>query len=133
MKGGAIKRKVVTVALTALALTGATVLSAGAASSGTGIVTGRVAECGPGPIVATPGFPTPTPTPSAVILVHHHVAYATQTIVFPLKQPWVGSFSFTVPAGHYEVISTYEGDVRRIVVKAGSTSVVDLGSSVCPQ
>jgi hypothetical protein len=68
-----------------------------------------------------------------VILVHRRVAYATQTISFPLKQPWLGSFSFTVPAGRYKIISTYQGDVRWVVVKAGSVSVVNLGSSVCPQ
>jgi hypothetical protein len=124
---------VAVMALSALSLVGAATLNAGAAPSAVGTIAGHVTECGPGPIVTTPGFPTPAPTPSSVILVRHRVAYATQAISFPTKQPWVGSFTFTVPVGRYEIISTYLGDVRWVLVKSNSTSDVSLGASLCPQ
>jgi hypothetical protein len=127
------QRRVAVLALTALSLVGVATLHAGAAPSAVGTISGHVTECGPGPIVATPGFPAPVPTPSSVILVRHRVAYATQAISFPTKPPWVGSFTFTVPAGRYEIISTYLGDVQRVFVKPGSTSDVNLGASICPQ
>jgi hypothetical protein len=119
----------VLVALTMSALA----ISAGAVPGSSGVVKGRVVECGPGPIVAAPGFPSPAPTPTSVILVHDRVAYASQSIVFPAKVPWIGSFSFTVPAGRYEIISTYQGNVRWVVVRPNMTSVVVFGSFICPQ
>jgi hypothetical protein len=83
--------------------------------------------------VAAPGFPTSSATPSTVILVHNHVAYATKSIDFSTTAPWVGTFSFTVPAGRYEVISTYQGFVRWVVVRPSSANVIDFGTFICPQ
>lgn len=123
--------------LTALALLiSGTVLAINAttasASDATGVITGKVLECGPGPVVVTPGAPIPTAIPEKVVLIHRGHTYESQSIVFPKKGPWIGSFSFTVPPGKYEVISTYWGPVRWVTVKAGGRYVVRFGVFACP-
>ncbi|MFZ0767656.1 MAG: hypothetical protein WAM64_00380 [Acidimicrobiales bacterium] len=115
-----------------LAITGALALNASAAPRASGVITGKVVECRPGPIVAAPDYPAPSPTPASVILVHDRVAYASQAIAFSTRLPWSGTFSFTVPAGRYEVISTYQGDVRWVVVRPHDTSIVTFGFFACP-
>jgi hypothetical protein len=97
----------------------------------TGVITGKVLECGPGPVVVAPGAPIPTAVPEKVVLIHRGHTYESQSIVFPKKGPWVGSFSFTVPPGKYEVISTYTGPVRWVTVKAGGRYVVKFGIFAC--
>jgi hypothetical protein len=131
MLGGAFQRFVAVAVLASLTITGIWSLSAGGDQVGTGVITGRVIECNPAPVV--PGFPAPTPTPSSVILIHHHVAYASQAISFPVKAPWVGDFSFTVPVGHYEIVSTYQGYIHWVVVRPGSSTDVTLGAEICPE
>lgn len=78
--------------------------SAGAAASKAAIITGTVVECGPGPIVLAPPAPQPLPKPASVILMHGSHTYAREAITFPKSLPWSGSFSFNVPAAHYEVL-----------------------------
>jgi hypothetical protein len=133
MLGGVFRRMVAVTVLASLASSAVWTLSAGSDQVGTGVITGRVIECDPAPVVVVPGFPAPTPTPSSVILVHHHVAYASQAISFPAKEPWVGDFSFTVPVGHYEIISTYQGYIHWVHVRAGSSTDVTLGEEICPE
>ena len=101
------------------------------ATDATGVITGTVLECGPGPVVVTPGAPTPTAIPEKVVLIHRGHTFESQSIRFPRKVPWVGSFSFTVPPGKYEVISTYTGPVRWVTVKAGGRYVVGFGLIAC--
>jgi hypothetical protein len=129
----AIQRIVAVTALASLACTAVWSLGAGGDQVGTGVITGRVIECDPLPVVAAPGFPAPTPTPSSVIVIHHHVAYASEAISFPSKEPWVGEFSFTVPAGRYEIVSTYQGYIRWVDVRPGDSTDVTLGTLICPE
>jgi hypothetical protein len=107
-------------------------LGASADPAGTGVITGRLVECDLVLAVVVPGYRAPTSTPLSVILVHRRVAYALQAISFPTKPPWVGEFSFTVPDGRYEVISTYQGYIRWVDVRSGSSADVTLGSLLCP-
>lgn len=97
----------------------------------TGVITGRVLECGPGSVVVTPGAPAPTAIPEKVVLIHRGHTFESQSIHFPRKVPWVGPFSFTVPPGTYEVISTYTGPVRWVTVKAGGRYEVGFGLVAC--
>jgi hypothetical protein len=46
--------------------------------------------------------------------------------------PWIGSSSFKVPPGKYEVISSYEGPVRWVTVNAEGRYVVEFGIFACP-
>jgi len=133
MLRGTIRRVVAISLLTSLASTGVGALSAGGDQFDPGVISGHVVECDPVPVVGDTGFPAPTPTPSSVILVHHHVAYASQAIDFPAKEPWVGAFSFSVPPGRYEVISTYQGYIRWVFVRPDSSVDVTLGSAICPE
>jgi hypothetical protein len=133
MLSGAFQRIVAVTLLASLTSIGVWSLSAGGDPVGTGVITGHLVECDPVSVVSVPGFPAPTPTPSSVILVHHHVAYASQAISFPAKEPWVGGFSFTVPVGRYELVSTYQGYIRWIHVRPGSSTDVTLGSVTCPE
>ena len=96
-----------------------------------GVITGKVLECGPGPVVVVPGSPIPTAIPEKVVLIHRDRTFESQSIHFPRKGLWVGSFSFTVPPGKYEVISTYTGPVRRVTVKAAGRYVVGFGLIAC--
>ena len=101
------------------------------ASDATAVITGKLLECGPGPIVVTPGTPAPTATPEKVVLVHRGRTYESQSIVFPKRGQWIGTFLFTVPAGKYEVISSYTGPVRWVSVKPGGRYVVGFGLIAC--
>jgi hypothetical protein len=132
MQGWPVRRKFIVVVLSSLTLTCAPALSASAAPKASGVITGKVVECGPGPIVSAPNFPAPLATPASVILVHDRVAFASQAIAFPSRLPWTGTFSFTVPAGRYEVISTYHGDTRWVIVRPHHTSVVTFALFACP-
>ena len=106
--------------------------SVGAVSVRTGVITGTVMECGPGPIVASPGEPSPSPKPVSVVLIHDKHAFESEPIKFPQTLPWIGSFFFNVPAGRYEVVSTYQGHVRWVKVRPGSRNVVSFGLFACP-
>jgi hypothetical protein len=105
---------------------------ASATTTSSGIIFGKVLECGPGPVVVAPGQPAPTPAPEMVVLVHGNRTYMSQSIHFSKQSPWIGAFSFTVPSGTYEVISSYEGYVRWVTVTPGSRHTVGFGLVACP-
>lgn len=107
-------------------------VTAGAAAVKAAVITGKVMECGPGPIVASPPAPQPLPKPASVILMHEGNRYARESIKFPKSPPWSGSFSFNVPAGRYEVISTYFERERWVNVRSGSRTVVTFAPIACP-
>jgi hypothetical protein len=100
------------------------------ASNRTGTISGKVVECPPGPIVASPN--KPTPKPATVELIHDSQTYMSQSINFPANLPWSGTFSFKVPAGRYDVISTYQGRSRWVTVRPGRRSLVSFGEFACP-
>lgn len=130
---GVIRTRGHLVALALLISGSAVALNVATASAfdATGVITGKVLECGPGSVIVTPGSPAPTPVPEKVVLVHRGRTYESQSIHFPRKGRWVGSFSFTVPPGTYEVISTYTGPVRWVTVEAGGRYVVGFGLFAC--
>lgn len=107
-------------------------LGIGAAASTTGVISGRVTECGPGPIVAAPPARQPLPKPASVIVKHDNHTYARESIKFPKSLPWTGSFSFNVPAGRYEVLYTYFTRVRWVNIKSGGHVVVTFAPIACP-
>jgi hypothetical protein len=117
-----------------LALSFAAVLTQSApagASTGTGIITGHVSECGPGPIVAPPA-PTPTPAPITVKVEHGGQVVAIDVVKITHFVPRGGTFRFEVPAGTYEVLSSYRSQDRWVKVQAGGHSVVTFGLFACP-
>ena len=93
----------------------------------TGVITGKVRECGPGPVVP----PQTAAIPAMVVLIHRGRTYESQSIAFPKALPWTGTFSFNVRSGTYQVVSSYQGDVRTVTVKAGSHHVVSFGIIGC--
>lgn len=103
---------------------------ASAASAKTGEITGRVSECGPGPIVASPD--PVSPHPIAVRLMHEGTLFRSENITLPQQMPWIGTFLFNVPAGRYEVVKTYQTQARWVTVSAGAKSVVTFGLVACP-
>jgi hypothetical protein len=107
-------------------------LSAGASSSTDGLVTGYVFECGPGPIVVSPGRPAPQPIPATVTLRHDGKNERSVSISFKGTLAWSGRFNFHVPAGRYEVISSYLHQVEWVRVHVSATSVVHFGPFDCP-
>jgi hypothetical protein len=102
------------------------------ASTKTGVITGRVNECGPGPVVAPPGPPTTNPGPVSVTLLRDNRTFAVQVIHPSHSLPWRGTFHFVVPPGTYEVVSSYRSLHRWVSVTPGRRSVVIFGSFVCP-
>ncbi len=107
-------------------------VSNASASAKTGVITGRVSECGPGPVVAPPGPPTTNPGPVSVTVLHDNRTFAVQVINPPHSLPWRGTFHFVVPAGTYEVVSSYRSLDRWVSVRPGRASVVIFGSFACP-
>jgi hypothetical protein len=101
------------------------------ASARTGIITGRVSECGPGPIVAPPA-PTPTLPPITVKVEHDDQVVAVEVVKIAQVVPRGGTFRFVVPAGTYEVLSSYRSQDRWVKVQAGGHSVVTFGLFACP-
>ena len=102
------------------------------ASAKMGVITGRVSECGPGPVVAPPGPPTTIPGPVSVTVLHDNLTFAVQVVRFSHSLPWRGTFHFVVPAGTYKVVSSYRSLNRWVSVRPGRASVVIFGSFVCP-
>lgn len=101
------------------------------ASARTGIITGHVSECGPGPIVAAPA-PLPTPPLITVKLERGDQVVAVQVVKIAHVVPRDGTFRFVVPAGTYEVLSSYRSQDRWVKVQAGGHSVVTFGLFACP-
>jgi hypothetical protein len=108
------------------------VVIAGSAATSDGAVHGRVFECGPGPIVVSPGRPAQKAIPATVTLRHDGRNVERIAISFPASAPWSGPFTFNVPAGRYEVISSYLHQTAWAVVRNGVTSQVHFGPFACP-
>ncbi|HUY16891.1 MAG TPA: hypothetical protein VMV11_04930 [Acidimicrobiales bacterium] len=129
-------RKPVAVLVSCLSIAGSAVagasLTASAAAARSGVITGYVMECGPGPVVQSPPAPQPLPRPASVTLMHDGHRYARESISFPRSPPWWGSFSFSVAAGRYEVLSTYFARTRWVNVKPNSRTAVSFGLFACP-
>jgi hypothetical protein len=105
--------------------------SPASASARMGIITGRVSECGPGPIVAPPA-PTPTLPPITVTVEHGDQVVAVEVVKIAHAVPRDGTFRFVVPAGTYEVLSSYRSQDRWVKVQAGGHSIVSFGLFACP-
>jgi hypothetical protein len=102
-----------------------------AAAAGMGLITGRVSECGPGPIVAPPA-PTPTAPPITVKVERADRVVAIEVVKITNAVPRYGTFRFVVPAGTYEVLSSYRSQDRWVKVQAGGHSVVTFSMFACP-
>jgi hypothetical protein len=105
---------------------------AGATSAGVGVITGRVIECGPGPIIVSPSSLVPEPTPVLVRVLHDDRTVAFKELQMTQRMPWSGTFRFSVPAGTYEVTSSYRNVGRWVTVRPGSHNVVSFGLFACP-
>src|SRR5271155_3839265 len=108
------------------------VTSAGATSGDRGVITGRVFECGPGPIIVSPSSLVPEPTPVLVRLLYDDRIVAVKELLMSSQMPWSGTFRFSVPAGTYEVSSSYRNIGRWVTVRPGSHVVVSFGVFACP-
>ncbi len=110
------------------------VIGAGVASAqaSRGVITGRVMECAPGPIVAMPPVPEPTPRPDVVSLYRDGVLYRSLSIAFPAHVPFSGTFSFSVPPARYEVVSSYQHRTSWVDLAAGAHDVVIFRTFACP-
>jgi hypothetical protein len=105
------------------------VVASSASTPAYGVVTGKVFECGPGPIVASPA---PRPIPAHVTLQRDGTIIEVAPISFTPSPPWSGPFSFSLSPGRYEVISSYLHQVAWVRVRSGVTSVVHFGPFACP-
>ena len=110
----------------------ATIPAVIAAAAPRGTITGRVTECGPGPISVYPPRITPPPAPVVVNVLRDGRTIASETITMPDHLPWVSTFSFSVRPGRYEVVSSYENRSAWVRVRPGATSVVSFGFFACP-
>jgi hypothetical protein len=97
-----------------------------------GVITGRVMECAPGPVVASPPAPEPKPQPLVVTLYRNGVVYSTKHVALPQHLPWDGAFTFNVPPARYEVVSSYQHRDRWVNVAAGAHEVVIFPTGACP-
>jgi hypothetical protein len=104
-------------------------VASSASTPANGVVTGRVYECGPGPIVASPA---PKAIPAYVTLRHDGKNIEVAPISFTSSPPWRGPFTFLEPPGRYEVISSYLHQTAWVRVRSGETSVVHFGPFACP-
>jgi hypothetical protein len=108
------------------------VSTAGATSADSGVITGRVIECGPGPIIVSPSSLVPQPTPVLVRVIHDDRTVAFRELQMSQRMPWSGTFRFSLPAGTYEVTSSYRNVARWVKVRPGSHDVVSFGVFACP-
>ncbi|MGD0054595.1 MAG: hypothetical protein ABSC34_04060 [Acidimicrobiales bacterium] len=120
------------IAVLSLSSLGALGSPAGATSSATGVISGHVDECGPGPIPVTPTNHPPAPQPVVVTVRHGERTVAYEQVVMTTSLPWTGTFSFNVPAGRYEVISSYREVARWVHVRPGARTLVSFGLFACP-
>jgi hypothetical protein len=118
----------------AIGLGAGALLSAGAANAqgSRGVITGRVMECAPGPVVASPPAPAPKPQPLVVTLYRNGVVYSTKQVPLPAHVPWSGTFTFSVPPARYEIVSSYQHRERWVDLSAGARAVVNFITMACP-
>jgi len=116
----------------ALTLTSGPFVSGAGATTKEGVISGRVSECGPGPIVASPDPTSNGPKPLLVKVVRDGRTYASEIVTPTRVVPWTGAFSFMVPAGRYQVISSNRGVSQWVRVRAGERSVVTFPLVACP-
>lgn len=111
-----------------------TLLDVGVASAQgyRGMITGRVMECAPGPVVASPPAPEPKPQSLVATLYRNGMVYSTKHVALPEHLPWSGTFTFSVPPARYEVVSSYQHRERRVDVSAGSRVIVNFNTFACP-
>jgi hypothetical protein len=109
-------------------------IGAGVASAqvARGVITGRVMECAPGPVVASPPAPEPKPQPLTVSLYRNGTLFQSKHVPLPVRLPWTGSFTFNVPPARYEVVSSYEHRTHWVDLVAGAREVVNFTTLVCP-
>ena len=93
-----------------------------------GSISGVVRECGP-----DPAWGRTAPTPAMVVLVHGGYTVNSESITFASAAPWSGTFTFTVPPGTSQVVSSYRGAVRTVKVRSGVRSQVSFGMVACPE
>jgi hypothetical protein len=127
-------KKKMSVAVMSAILVAGVVIGAGAASAqaARGVITGRVMECAPGPIIASPPAPEPTAHPDIVSLYRGGMLYRSMRVAFPLRVPWTGTFTFSVPPARYEVVSSYQDRTSWVNLGAGARDVVNFRTFACP-
>jgi hypothetical protein len=126
-------KKTSTVSLVAIVVASLAVGAGAASAQGArGVITGRVMECAPGPVVASPPAPKPKPQAVTVTLYRNGAAFLTKRVALPARLPWDGTFTFSVPPARYEVISSYQHRVRWVNLAAGGHDVVTFTTGACP-
>jgi hypothetical protein len=124
------RRRLIASLFLAAGLAAVVVPSATAGASQRGTITGRVTECAAGPIVVDPSAPSPAPVTVSVMRNGHVVA--SESVPMADHEPWFGTFSLSVRAGRYEVVSSYENRTAWVHVRPGATIVVNFGYFACP-
>ncbi|HWD95767.1 MAG TPA: hypothetical protein VG246_05040 [Acidimicrobiales bacterium] len=127
-------KKLLSIAALTVAVLMGTVVGVGVANAqgSRGLITGRVMECAPGPVVASPPAPEPKPAPLTVTLYRNGTKYQSKRVALPVRLPWDGTFSFSVPPNRYEVVSSYQHRVRWVDLAAGGDEVVTFNTFACP-
>jgi hypothetical protein len=97
-----------------------------------GVITGRVMECAPGPIIASPPAPEPKAHRDIVSLYRSGTLYQRASVAFPARLPWTGTFTFSVPPARYEVVSSYQDRTSWVNLAAGARDVVIFRTFACP-
>ncbi len=118
----------------ATVLVGGTAFGAGVANAqgSRGTITGRIMECAPGPVVASPPAPEPMPHPETVTLYRDGAVYQSKRVALPVHLPWDGTFTFIVPPARYEIVSSYQHRVQWVNLAAGAHDVVNFNTFACP-
>jgi hypothetical protein len=128
-----VKKLTSVVALTAVLVAGGAIgVGVAGAQGARGIITGRVMECAPGPVVASPPAPEPKPQPVVVRLYRNGVVYQSKRVALPVRLPWDGTFTFNVPPARYEVVSSYQHRDQWVDLSAGARDVVNFNTFACP-
>lgn len=121
------------VAIAAVLIAGSAIGAGVASAQGRrGIITGRVMECAPGPVIASPPAPEPKPQPVVVTLYRAGAVYQTKRVALPVRLPWNGTFTFNVPPARYEVVSSYQHRDQWVDLSAGARDVVNFNTFACP-
>jgi hypothetical protein len=90
------------------------------------IVTVSVSEC---PKIENHKAQT-VPTPAFVIVLRHGETYKSTSVAFA-KKSFLGRAQIPLPAGTYQLVSSYEGPVLTVKVASGSHRTTSFGSPSC--